>query len=72
MNKKPIVKYNPSGESGNIFYILGQASITLRKEHRQTDFNELRDKVFDCKSYESALNEIRQYVELIEIKENEE
>lgn len=63
---KPVVKYNPRGESGNIFYILAKARDTLRKQRRIQDYNDCWEKVQQCNSYEEALNVIREYVELIE------
>lgn len=63
---KPVVKYNPRGESGNIFYILAKVRDALRKQRRIQDYNDCWEKVQQCNSYEEALNVIREYVELIE------
>ena len=63
---KPVVKYNPRGESGNIFFILAKVRDALRKQRRIQDYNDCWEKVQQCNSYEDALNVIREYVELIE------
>lgn len=67
MNKeKAKVYYDSKGPSGNIYDILGKVGVELRKQRRQTDFNTMRDKVFEAKSYEEALAVIRGYVDLID------
>ena len=63
---KPEVKYNPRGESGNIFFILTKVRDALREQRRIQDYNDCWEKVQQCNSYEEALNVIREYVELIE------
>lgn len=63
---KPVVTYNPRGESGNIFFILAKVRDALRKQRRIKDYNDCWEKVQQCKSYEDALKVIREYVELIE------
>ena len=47
--EKPTITYDRSGPSGNIYAILGAVSQTLRKQRRYTDFNTLRDRVFEAK-----------------------
>ncbi len=69
--EKPIVEYNSKGASGNIYYILGLVQKALRKQQRINDYNELRDKVFESKSYEQALREISKYVDLVDMGEIE-
>ena len=63
---KPVVTYNPRGESGNIFFILAKVRDALRKQRRIQDYNDCWEKVQQCKCYEDALKVIREYVELIE------
>lgn len=63
---KPVVTYNPRGESGNIFFILARVRDALRKQRRIQDYNDCWEKVQQCKNYEDALKVIREYVELIE------
>ena len=61
---KPIVEYDPYGHSGNIYCILGEVSKIMRKQRRYTDFNNLRDRVFEAQSYEEALEIIGEEVAL--------
>ena len=65
---KPIVKFNRIKETGNIFYILSKVRIELQKQRRINDYNELWDRVQNSKSYNEALNIIKEYVELEEEK----
>ena len=62
-----MVKFQSSKESGNIFWILGAARNELQKQRRITDYNIMRDRVCESKSYEEALKIIREYVELIDL-----
>ena len=64
--EKPTVKFNRTKESGNIFYILCKVREELRKQRRISEFNELWDKIQGCKSYEEALEHIKNVVNLIE------
>lgn len=68
-NSKPTVIFDSKGASGNIYAILGMVQAVMRKLRRYTDFNTLRDRVFEAKSYEDALTIIREYVRLIDIAE---
>nr|DAN69562.1 MAG TPA: hypothetical protein [Caudoviricetes sp.] len=63
---KPTVKFNKSKESGNIFAILSKVREELRKHRRISEFNNLWDKIQGCKSYEEALEHIRELVDLVE------
>lgn len=65
--EKPTIYYDRRGPSGNIYAILGSVSQELRKQRRYTDSNTLRDRVFEAKSYEEALQIIRETVNLVEI-----
>ena len=69
--KKPIVRFDSSGQSGNIFDILGQCSKVFRKEHRINDFNLMRDRVITASSYKEALAEIRVDIDLIDMNEDQ-
>jgi len=62
---KPIVEYDPYGHSGNIYWILGQVSEIMRKQRRIIAFNDLRDRVFEARSYDEALKIIGEEVTLI-------
>ena len=64
---RPIIYYDRRGPSGNIYAILGADSQALRKQRRYTDFNILRDRVFEAGSYEEALRIIEETVDLLEI-----
>lgn len=65
--EKTTITYDRSGPSGNIYAILGAVSQALRKQSRYTDFNTLRDRVFEAQSYEEALKIIGETVNLVEI-----
>ena len=65
---RPIIYYDRRGPSGNIYAILGSVSQELRKQRRYTDSNTLRDRVFEAKSYEEALQIIGETVNLVEIQ----
>lgn len=64
--KKEKIEFSSSGESGNIYCIIGLAQRALRKQQRITDYNTMRDRVFESKSYADALTVIREYVDLID------
>lgn len=65
--ERPTIYYDRRGPSGNIHAILGAVSQALRKQRRYTDFNILRDRVFEAGSYEEALRIIEETVDLLEI-----
>ena len=50
------------GEDGNIFRIMGIASETLRENGMQEQAKEMRSRIFQCQSYDSALSIIGDYV----------
>lgn len=62
-----MIQFQSTKESGNIFWILGAAGKELRKQRRITEYNTMRDRVCESKSYEEALAIIREYVELIDL-----
>ena len=62
---KPIVEYDPYGQSGNIYWILGAVSAIMRKQRMIIDYNNLRDRVFEAQSYDEALEIIGEEVTLI-------
>ena len=61
---KPVIEYDPHGRSGNIYWILGEVSKIMRKQRRITDFNNLRDRVFEAQSIDEALEIIGEEVSL--------
>ena len=64
---KPTIIYDSRGETGNIYYLIGQLQQIMRKQRRYTDFNNLRDRIFESGSYEDALTIIGEEVELVDI-----
>ena len=52
------------GTDGNIFHLMGKASETLRKNGMQEQAEEMRNRIFQCQSYDSALNIIGDYVNI--------
>ena len=62
--RKPVIEYALCAPSGNIYWILGAVSDIMRKQHRITAFNDLRDRVFNAQSYEEALAIIGEEVTL--------
>lgn len=63
-NEKLVIEYDPCGHSGNIYWILGEVSKLMRKQRRYTAFNNLRDRVFEARSYDEALQIIGEEVTL--------
>lgn len=64
---KPTVHFSSRKESGNIFFILGLVSREMKKQRRITEFNDMRDRVYNSGSYREALAIIREYVELVDL-----
>ena len=52
------------GTGGNIFHLMGKASETLRKNGMQEQAEEMRNRIFQCQSYDSALCIIGDYVNI--------
>ena len=65
--EKPTIIYDSRGETGNIYYLIGQLQQIMRKQRRYTDFNNLRDRIFESGSYEEALSIIGEEVEIVDI-----
>lgn len=61
-----IVIFNRNEPNGNIYAILGMARTELKKQQRIADYNEMRDRVTQSKSYNDALKIIDEYVMLID------
>ena len=68
MNKPELI-YDSRGESGNIFWILGQVRRILQQQRRITAYNELWERVQRAGSYKEALDIIVEEVTLIDIAE---
>ena len=62
-----MIRFQSTKESGNIFWILGEVSAIMKKQRRITEYNTMRDRVFEAQSYEEALAIIREYVELVDL-----
>ena len=52
------------GTDGNIFHLIGKASETLRKNGMQEQAEEMRNRICQCQSYDSALSIIGDYVNI--------
>lgn len=65
--KKMKVEFHSGNEEGNIWWILSKVREALRKQQRITDYNDLRDKVLICNTYEEALASIREKVNLVDL-----
>lgn len=64
---KNVIQFDRNGESGNIFWILGQARKILLSQNRIDDFDAMKERVKQG-NYEQALNIIEEYgVELQDI-----
>ena len=60
------------GEDGNIFHIIGIASEALRENGMQEQAEEMRSRIFQCQSYDSALSIIGDYVNITSKEQAEE
>ena len=60
------------GEDGNIFRIMGIASEALRENGMQEQAEEMRSRIFQCQSYDSALSIIGDYVNITAKEQAEE
>ena len=59
------------GTDGNIFHLIGRASETLRKNGMQEQAEEMRNRIFQCQSYDSALSIIGDYVNITTNEQSE-
>lgn len=67
--KSTPIRFYSSGESGNIYHILGLVRREMQKQRRITEYNDLRDRVTSSGSYFEALAIIREYVDLHDLDE---
>lgn len=65
--EKPVIEFDSTGPSGNIFYILGLVRTVLRKQRRIIDYNNCWKRVINSHSYNEALEIIKEYVDLVDI-----
>ena len=61
LSDKP--KMQLEGMDGNIYFILGSASILLKENNMEQEAQEMWDRILDSKSYNEALAIISEYVE---------
>jgi hypothetical protein len=64
---KPIVTFDSAGPSGNIYHILAEVRAVMQKARRIVEYNDMREEVFNSKSYAHALKVIREHVDLIDV-----
>jgi len=62
METKPVVKI--IGENGNIFNLVGIATMELKRNHQYDNAEKLKKEVLQSKSYSEALQAIMKYCEL--------
>lgn len=60
------------GEDGNIFYLVGIAAKTLKRNGMSAEASEMTEKVFGSGSYEEALGIIGEYVNITSVDEPDE
>lgn len=53
-----------SGEDGNIFNLAGKAGRVLKEHNMKDEAKEMQNRIFDCSSYDEALDVIGDYVEV--------
>ena len=63
---KEALHFNSRGESGNIFFVLGMVRVTMQKQRRITEYNNMWQEVQNSGSYEAALEIIGRHVPLID------
>lgn len=64
---RPAVRFSRSGPSGNIYAVLGAATVCLQEHGAKTEAEEMQERVFSSGSYEEALSVIGKYVCLVEV-----
>lgn len=62
-----MVQFDRNGETGNIFWIMGQASHELKERGKACKADEMFKRVVNSDSYQEALKIIGEYVELVEV-----
>lgn len=53
-----------TGTDGNVFALAGRVVSTLKDNGQHKEAGEVGEKVFNCKSYEEALNLFADYVDV--------
>ena len=67
MQKKPDCPL--IGQDGNIFNLMGIASRTLKENGMEEQAREMRQRITQCQSYDSALSIIADYVNVTSVHE---
>lgn len=62
-----MIAFDKNGESGNIFFILGEAIAELKVTGRENDAKQMYEQVVNSGSYEEALEVIAEYVDIVEV-----
>lgn len=60
------------GDDGNIFYMISKASRTLKEHGMSEQAQEMRQRIEQCQSYDSALSIIGDYVNITAGEQAEE
>lgn len=63
----PTITIHSKGPEGNIYHILGLVNHELTYRNHKKEFENLRDAVFQCHSYNEAIGKIREHVKLVDI-----
>lgn len=63
---KPEVHFNSRQETGNIYFILFLIRRELQKLDRVSEYEHIKQAVFQSKSYDNALKIIRENINLID------
>jgi len=64
-----MITFDRNGESGNIFFIMGEAIAELKIAGRENDAKQLYEQIVNSGSYEEALEIIAEYVDIVEVEE---
>ncbi len=67
-DKKAVVRFCRTNETGNIFHIVSSAVRALNNTGKQEQARTLKTRVWEADDYEKALKVIGEYVTLIEEK----
>lgn len=60
--KQKGIEVQLTGENGNIFNLVGIVTRALKKEGHRDLAEEIQEKLWDCESYNEALNLLGNYV----------
>ena len=64
------VSFCRTAPSGNVFWILASAQQVLKRQGRRAESDQMASRVYQCESYEEALEIMSEYVELEEVEED--